>query len=564
MIPSEVWKRIYRAFTYGDVLVTLGTGKMSSRQERELGLEGQHSYAILDMKEADDDRLFLVKNPWLEGKGWRGPVSAVDSPFSADANLQQGAVGVSSDRPQPTTFWIGLDQVVQHFERLYLNWNPGVFGHRQDVHFEWTVDSDGKAGANIVDHPQFSFSSKGAGLVFLLLSRHFRDAAADAKDVSDAFNDGSIRPETQLYTSGDAMKGYTSIAVYNGEGDRLYIKDSYLECTPYVSTPQCLLRWENVPSGTYTVVIDQEELPASTYTFSLSAFSVSPITLEPAKQRYPCQKVQQGVWTKQTAGGDTASPRYFENPQYMLEVSQRSSLAILLTSTNHSNPLNVKLALGYGKRIYRLQSRDVLADSGDYQASCAFASVHDLQPGLYTVIVSLFEAGKTGDYTLRIDSTSALRLESIARDGAGLLSLRVAPAIFGPHVHKLAAPIIPRRLATLTIIASFLKANYPRSHDNIGNLGRSPLRLSVELGRGPERKFLITSEQGEYSDLPIVRTETLDLDPAMLHMGLGDLWVVLDRLSTPAGLQVEELYEVQMLTDVPEAFSLGVWREWDG
>jgi hypothetical protein len=52
-VPDQIWKRIYNAFLYGDVLVTAGTGRMSSRQERELGLEGQHSYVVLGMKETD-------------------------------------------------------------------------------------------------------------------------------------------------------------------------------------------------------------------------------------------------------------------------------------------------------------------------------------------------------------------------------------------------------------------------------------------------------------------------------------------------------------------------------
>jgi len=64
---------------YGDVLVTAGTGKMSTRQERELGLEGQHSYVVLDMRETDHDRLLLVKNPWVEGKGWCGVADGINS-----------------------------------------------------------------------------------------------------------------------------------------------------------------------------------------------------------------------------------------------------------------------------------------------------------------------------------------------------------------------------------------------------------------------------------------------------------------------------------------------------
>jgi calpain-7 len=566
-IPDQLWNRIYNAFLYGDVLVTAGTGRMSSRQERELGLEGQHSYVVLDMKETDHDRLLLVKNPWVEGKGWRGPrppgIAALDSSTSSGESknsmesYHRDSVP-TQDRPHPTTFWIGLEQVIQHFESLYLNWNPGLFGYRQDIHFEWTVEAQPSTGGCIVTHPQFAFSAKQTGPVWFLLSRHFRDAPAGTKDESDTFHDGSIRPESQVDSSGEHPKGFMSIYVCNGQGERLFIKETYLESSDYVTTPQCLLRWDAEDNKNYTVVIDQDELPPSLYTFSLSAFSKSPIALEPAAQKYPLQKVGEGAWTRQSAGGNTSSSRFFENPQYSLEVRERGALAILLTS-NHEHPLHVKLALGYGKRIYRLQSRDVLADSGNHRTGCVLAEVKDLQPGLYTIICSLFEAGQTGDYTLRVDSTSSIVLKQIPRDGAGLLSTKLSPACFGAHVHKIAAPILPHRLASYTIVARFLKATSPRSTD-LGMLARSPLRFSVELGRGPERKFIIASERGEYTDAVTVRSESVNIDPTLARQ--GDLYLVLDRLSGPGG-PVEEWYEVEIFTDAPQAYSVGVWREWD-
>lgn len=540
---------------------------MSSRQERELGLEGQHSYVVLDMKDTDHDHLLLVKNPWVEGRGWRGPrPSAITF---LDSSTSSGGSGSSleayhrdsvptQDRPHPTTFWIGLQQVIQHFESLYLNWNPGLFKHRQDIHFEWNIESQQSPGGCIIKHPQFAFSAKTADTVWFLLSRHFRDVPAETKDESDAFNDGSVRPDSQVDSSGEHPKGYTSIYVCNGQGERIYIKETYLESSDYVTTPQCLLRWDAEAKSTYTVVVDQDELPPSLYTFSLSAFSNSQISLEPAVRHYPIEKAEEGAWTRQSAGGSTSSPRYFENPQYSLEVRERGSLAILLTS-DHEHPLHVKLALGHGKRIYRLQSRDVLADSGNHRVGCVFAEIKDLQPGLYTIICSLFEAGQTGGYTLKVDSTTDVALKQIPRDGAGLLSMKLAPACFGSQIHKIAAPLHPYRLASYTIVTRFLRATSPRSND-LGMLARSPLRFSVELGRGPERKFVIASEKGEYSDAAIVRSESVNIDPAMGRQ--GDLFLVLDRLSRPGG-PVEEWYDVEVFTDAPQACAIGVWREWD-
>lgn len=351
-----------------------------------------------------------------------------------------------------------------------------------------------------------------------------------------------------------------SMYVCRSKGEHTFIKNSYEESTPYVSTPQCLLRWTPNTNEPYTVVIDQEELPPATYFFTLSAFSNTAISLEPAAQKYPVQKTEAGAWTKQTAGGDTQSPRYYQNPQYALAVKHRCSLSILLTSREAHNPLNVKLAIGQGKRMYKLQSRDVIADSGNYQSGCAFAEVLDLQPGLYTIICSLFEAGKTGEFNLRVDSTTDFSLKAIPRDGAGLLCTKLAQACFGPKMSRIAAPLFPQRNANFTIVSRFERVTSLQSRESLSLSAKSPLRVMVELGRGPERRELVASEGGEYSTSAVVRLESFHLEPSVLRD--GDIWLVLDRLSGPGG-EVEEWYDVEVYTDMPDAFQVGGWREWD-
>jgi hypothetical protein len=184
--------------------------------------------------------------------------------------------------------------------------------------------------------------------------------------------------------------------------------------------------------------------------------------------------------------------------------------------------------------------------------------MEDVPPGLYTIVCSLFEADLLGDYTLKVDSTSEVELKAIPRNGAGLLLMKLSPACFGSQVHKIAAPIEPHRLASCTIVARFLRATTPRS---MGMLlaTRSPFRFSIEIGRGPERSFLIASEGGSYTDSQIVRCDAFTIEPGHYK---GGLWFVLDRLSGPGG-PVEEWYDVEMFMDTPKACSVGVWREWD-
>lgn len=89
---------------------------------------------------------------------------------------------------------------------------------------------------------------------------------------------------------------------------------------------------------------------------------------------------------------------------------------------------------------------------------------------------------------------------------------------------------------------------------------RSPLRISIETGRGPQKVVVKSSNGGEFSDAATVRTPRVDLRPDMLRD--GDMWLVLERLARP-GSAIEEWYDVEVLADAPQAFSAGLWRGWD-
>lgn len=550
-VPLQLWNRVFNGYGYGDVLLTLGTGKMSSHHERALGLEGQHSYVVLDMKEIDDDRLVLVKNPWAEGKGWRGPRPAAAAKLVSGTNLANDKARPGKSTEYPTTFWISFDQVIQHFESLYLNWNPGLFTHRQDIHGEWKISEQHEGGNFMLPNPQFAITSEGSGEVWLLLSRHFRDKEGQGED------------EAEEPSSGEPLKGYMSVVVCDGHGERLHMKESVVECGPYVNTPQALLRLTLKGRTPYTIIIDQDDLPAATYSFTLSAFGHSAISLEQASSKWMKYHILQGEWTKQSAGGTTDSVRYLENPQYSLELKKPCSVAILLRSNGHSFPMHAKLAFGHGKRMVRLQGRDIVSDSGNYRDKVVFFEAEDVQAGHYTIICSLFEAGKTGKFWLRVDSTDDFVLKQVPRDGAGMFLMKLSVACFGPKVHKLAAPLHGHRLAKYMILARFSRKTLGANGQAPGtSSGHSPLRLTVEIGTGPERKFIVSTEDGKYSDLPVVRSDPFDMEASGKAVGHGNTWLVLDRLYGTGG-PVEEWFEVEIYTDAPGVCDVGVWREWN-
>src|SRR5271170_8124299 len=70
--PQQLWSRIFKSYSFGDVIPSLGTGRLSRLEEEGLGLAGEHDYAVLGMKESNGQQLILVKNPWCDGTVWKG------------------------------------------------------------------------------------------------------------------------------------------------------------------------------------------------------------------------------------------------------------------------------------------------------------------------------------------------------------------------------------------------------------------------------------------------------------------------------------------------------------
>ncbi|KAF4625559.1 hypothetical protein G7Y89_g12609 [Cudoniella acicularis] len=245
-LPSDtLWHRIFKSFGFGDVMITLGTGKLSHREERELGLAGEHDYAILDMKESGSQRLLLVKNPWRDGMVWKGSTLMPENGAPGPSWTQDIREALPEKSPPSLgTFWMSLEDVIQHFESLYLNWNPGLFKYRQDHHFSWIIPVMKNPGS-FIHNPQYALKSSKEGTVWVLLSRHFATSEHDiAQNKSSALAD----------TSG--ALGFISLYIFSStSGQRVYLSDDAIHRGAYVDSPQTLARLEVELSTTYTVQV---------------------------------------------------------------------------------------------------------------------------------------------------------------------------------------------------------------------------------------------------------------------------------------------------------------------
>jgi calpain-7 len=541
--PDKSWKRMFGAFQYGDVLVTMGTGKMSGKVERELGLAGQHDYAVLDMKEDGDQMLVLLKNPWCEGTSWKGNLPKSTSQGAFLSPMPSNQVSLRPSENSTGIFWIDWNNILQHFESVYLNWNPGLFSHREDIHFSWDLSKKQSAVGSFIDNPQFSVSSQDGGILWLLLCRHFKDSAAqDGDDINVA-------------SSGEFI-GHVSLYIYDRKGQRIHISATPVERGPYVDSPQTLLRLEIPEHTTYTVVVSEQNMPHFNHTFSLITFSSMAVKLDHAEDQYPFKSTINSAWTPTTAGGGANKVSYSSNPQFSVAIKNKSPIALLVETPNPELAVNVKLVHSNGgKRVITLSQRDIVLDSGTYRRGSAFAALQDLDAGTYTIICSTFEAGQKAPFSIRVDTFVQSQLKQLPTENAGRLSKPVAMACFNWSCNKVAAPLQPKRLVKMTALAKF--------RSGVGTHPRSPVRISIELGRGPSRMILGVSSDGEYLDAESgVRTPELDIWPEMRSR--GDMWLVLERMASPA-MPGEERFDVELWCDgkPDDMLSIGVWRGWD-
>lgn len=522
----------------------MGTGKLSQSEEQGLGLAGEHDYAILELKEQGSQQLLLVKNPWSEGTAWKGHLCYDNNnqyPKGTQNMIDQTRKHAQAQPLSSGTFWMGLNDVFQSFESMYLNWNPALFSCKESFHFVWDITEKSALEGSCASNPQFSLNSAGPGTVWILLSRHF------------ASRDGGLEPNQQSQMSlNDAELGFISLSLFSENGKRVLSTDGATLAGPYVDSPNTLLKMHFPAATNCTIVVSEEALPRKIHAFTLSSLSWSPCSLAPALEKYSHVMLQDGAWTQSTAGGNAGSDSYYANPQFSVKFSTASSISMLIETSTQGLPVHVKLVWASGRRIHSITTRDVVGDSGEYRKGFALAEISNVQAGAYTIICSTFGKGQTGNFSLQVRSTSACQLNQLPAPAAGRFVCQVRTAIFPPTADLLVASLISQRINRLSISARS-RAIIEMKHRAVP----SPLKITLERGRGPFKQILPASADEDFVDTTRseARVGDFDIQPSMLNV--GGLWICLERLAYP-GLERDESVEVEIISDQP--INVGDWK----
>ncbi|KAL9099158.1 MAG: hypothetical protein Q9163_005302 [Psora crenata] len=537
-----LWQRVSKALNYGDVLITMGTGKLTESEERGVGLAGEHDYAVIDMEEHKGQRLFLIKNPWCGGTRRRTDGRYKDDPLFDFADLKiDGSAG--SGRAKRTsspsgTFWMRLDAVFQSFETIYLNWNPKLFSYREDVHFKWDLTSSSSPDGCFRFNPQYRVGSSCGGIVWILLSKHFKSR-------------NHLSKKAELSDLREAEEGFISLYAFNNDGHRVSTSEGAIATSQYVDSPNTLLKVHMPSQAMYTIVVAQQSLPRVCHTFTLSILSLKPVSLALAKSQYPYSLVQRGSWTASTAGGNAGSRLYHTNPQFSIKFLDISNVSLMLETTSDSLMVHVKLLWASGNVVRSVTTREIFGDSGEYTKSFALAEISDVPPGTYTIVCSTFEQGQIGEFSLHISATSICYVNRLPFIGAGRFISEIKHAFFRPGVERLTISLLTRRINNISVTA---RSKGSKSSSDRGAM--SPLKISLELGKGSSMHTIAVSGNEDFVDAGLLGAYIQDVSIEPTMCSNKGLWISLERVVS-TGSDLEEMIEMEVHSDEP--IEVGPW-----
>ncbi|KAI1082235.1 PALB protein [Whalleya microplaca] len=516
---DRTWNRIKKAFDYDDVVVTIGTGRLSDDEEEILGLAGEHDYAVLDMSETPGNRRLLVKNPWCDGLVWRG-IGSSDASQPADDH---------PSKLKPGSFWISFDDVTRNFESLYLNWNPSLFTERQDHHFTWHLPEANMIGS-FAHNPQYSMVAAADGNAWILLSRHFQDGELDI-----------MRSRTTTLAAVSNKLGFMSIYIFSNDGKRVQLSDKSIYRGDFVDSPQTLAPFEAKKGVKYTVVVATQELPLPEYSFTLSFFSRCALAITRAEDSLKHYTEIKSSWTRRTAGGNSASPTYLQNPQFSITLTKTGPLSLLISTYQDDVAVHVDLVWAGGQRVTAVGNRDLVTTSGDYRRGCALAESPSVDAGTYTVVCSTFETGQLTDFTLRVGTNSPCLIIPVPADAAGRLRNQLPILAFGTGEAKKRAALSAERLTRASVVVNRKQQAAVGPSGNATPRSHPTVRVRLECGTGPNKVVLASTGGGEFKEVALgLRTPEFDIDPRLTQSRA--LWLVVEQLglnSVDDGLQIE-------------------------
>ncbi|CCG80901.1 Calpain-like protease PalBory [Taphrina deformans PYCC 5710] len=367
-----LWSRIHQPWMRGDVLITLGSGKLSVEEEEEYGIVTEHSYAVTGIHENTDGKFLTIQNPW---------------------NGESGA------KHTKTIFDMDLTQVFYRFATIFLNWNPQLWPYKASVHAQTNESQFSITTHNVSHCPQYLLSndSNTSIPIFLLLTRH--------------------------KTSSISRKVYASLAIYDNAGERVLTDTLAIAKGHYHASYEFSLPISLPPGTQYTIVLSQRApLPRESITLVACSKSAS-IRLEPLPESSLHRHVEEGEWTVESAGGPSPVPTFSRNPWFKITTTGDTKLTVVLESES-AHSVGFAMTHSHARPLI-LTSRNMAGGSAThlgvtYAPSVVSATV-SLRAGTFAMTCTTARPDQLGRFTLSLWSDRAVSVEAGRAIGAGRL-----------------------------------------------------------------------------------------------------------------------------------------------
>lgn len=240
--------------------------------------------------------------------------------------------------------------------------------------------------------------------MWVLISRHVTKAEQEGADVSDFLtvhiHRNDRRKEKICYPGG-------SSCVYTGA---------------YTNSSHVLVRYDAIGMhDKFLSLVLSQYKKSNDLSYTLSCYCTAPFELgKPTKDPEHITEIK-SQWTGQSAGGPPSSPTFGTNPMWAIHIppgigSDKDGLFLQLScTTTRSVAVNLMLVPvdRLGTRVRRLKN-EPLIDTGDYRHSFVATSLFFVPSGSYTLIISSYYTGQTGNFALKLLSTSKIEVKMIA------------------------------------------------------------------------------------------------------------------------------------------------------
>ncbi|KAL0955704.1 hypothetical protein HGRIS_001924 [Hohenbuehelia grisea] len=391
---EKTWERITTGFNKGQCLLTLGTGISDKIAWHDVELLPSHSYAVIDVRETEEDRWLTVLDSWL-------PSSERDGSQDSSRILN-----------------IPWTDVLNVFDGIYASWDPNLWSQSLTFHGMWNRRNQSSPSGT--HHLQLSYDLTGTDSsdeeVWVLLTRHLNDTHRSGEYISL-----KVQFEDNIATNKKGSADLTKVAV----------KSTYTNSTHVLvrtRTPT------SSSSGRLSIVaLYDGEAPDAGFTITAYANSERLSWIQnPVHLPFPYRK--EGQWTSKNAGGNCNHPTFMLNPQYHLTIhppkvptSGGKANIVLLMQSSKDIPINMTVVWSQGERIAEVTHSEVACTTGAYTYGLARLAT-ELAVGSYTVILSPFEPSCIGPFSLDIECSNRCDLKLIPQEGAGMYGKPVRSA----------------------------------------------------------------------------------------------------------------------------------------